>query len=78
MECLTTSQENRIVLRKLFFSFGYTPEIDSVLKINFTDLIKRNPASVDPFTTFTMKTFDKFDGVYSVIDSMEILVPEFN
>ena len=28
--------------------------------------------------TFSMKTFDKFDGLYSVIDYMEILVPNFN
>jgi hypothetical protein len=79
MECVKkTSHPNGIWLRKLFYSFGYDPEKDSVLKIDLKNLITRNPTSVDPLMTFTMKTYDKFDGVYSVIDSMEILIPEFN
>jgi hypothetical protein len=48
MECLVNPLDNTITLRKLFYSFGYTPEVDKVLKIDFGSLIKRNPMSVDP------------------------------
>ena len=48
MECVVNPQDNSITLRKLFYSFGYTPEMDKVLKIDFDRLIRRNPMSVDP------------------------------
>ena len=50
---------------------------DGALSINFEDLVEKNPTSANPELTFTIQTFDRFDGAFSTVDAMELLVSDF-
>ena len=62
----------------LFYSYGYDPLIDKVLKFDLVDIIEKNPNSVTPGLAFTITTYDLFDGEYSPVDSKQLIIDEFN
>ena len=59
--CSVSTTANMILISDLFYSYGYDPIIDKVLKINFQNLIAKNPTSVTPDLSFTVTSYDLFD-----------------
>jgi len=76
-KCQLVSSASTIVLTDLFYSYGYNPESDGPLAVNFVNLIAKNPASVFPELNFTVTTFDKYDGNLSAVDSKVVLLKDF-
>ena len=62
----------------LFYSYGYDPNVDQEVTINFKDIIQSNPKSVHSELTFKLTTFDKYRGKYSQVDSKYLKVKNFN
>ena len=76
--CSVSPASSLVVLSDLFYSYGYDPDMDKVLKLDLIDIISKNPASVSPNLAFTVTTLDLFDGAFSAVDSTELVIAEFN
>jgi hypothetical protein len=44
IECISNSTSNKLLVRQLFYSFGYTPKVDGTISFNLTNIIAANPA----------------------------------
>ena len=73
--CSSSQFSHIILISDLFYSYGYDPLIDKVLKIDFKNIIAKNPTSVTPDLSFTVTSYDLFDGNYSPVDSKQLAVP---
>lgn len=62
LSCQSSNASHVILFKNLFYSYGYDPVLDKVLKLDLLDVITRNPASVTPDMTFVITTFDLFKG----------------
>ena len=80
IECAIDLRENRITLSDLFYSFGYDPKLEKVIKFQLNDVILRNPSSLIENLNFTANTqeVNPIDGKYATLDQANEVFPGFN
>ena len=80
IECAIDLRENRITLSDLFYSFGYDPKLEKVIKFQLNDVIVRNPSSLIENLNFTANTqeVNPIDGKYATLDQANEVFPGFN
>ena len=67
-DCAVRPGFSSLLVTKLFYNYGYDPNVDQKIVINFIDIVDRNPQSVLPELTFSVTTYDLFGGQYSPVD----------
>ena len=67
-----------ILISDLFYSYGYDPIIDKALKIDFQNLITKNPTSVTPDLSFTVTSYDLFDRYPKPLKPQVILFVKYD
>ena len=77
-KCESSPDLNVILISDIFYSYGYDPYIDKVLKFDLEDIIVKNPKSVTPGLVFKVTSYDLFDGKYYAVDSKELTKDDFN
>lgn len=58
IECLANTTTNRVLVRNLFYSFGYSPKVDGQLVFNLTSIIARNPSLTITGASIKVQTYD--------------------
>ena len=78
--CQIVRADSKIVLKNLFYSFGYDPQLDKVIRFNLTDVIAKNPSSLISTLSFTARTLEvnSADNKPATVDEVTKTFGAFN